>query len=193
MASSFSFEGWVIGQKEWKEKDKLLTLFTKKRGKLVILAKGVRRIDSKRSGVLDTGSLVKGKVFGEIGRMVLGDVSLIFQPLKLRRNLVLNGGLLSICNLVSQLLPEGEKNEAVFELLFRAIKRLDEKREIEVVVFFEVELLKLLGFGVPRGVREAVQRGDLASVQKIMSNFLNQILERKVESLAIFISNEKTN
>jgi DNA repair protein RecO (recombination protein O) len=193
MASSFSFEGFVIGQREWKEKDKLLTVFTKKRGKLLILAKGVRRIDSKRLGILDTGSLVKGKAFGEIGRLVLGDVDLIFQPLKLRKNLILNGGLLSICSLVSQLLPEGEGNEAVFELLFKTIKRLEEKRDIEVVVFFEVELLNLLGFGAPKGIHGVLQKKDLAAAQRMIDDYLNQILERKVEGLSVFIANEEAD
>jgi len=60
---SFKFQGFVLGTREWREKDKLVTIFTQEKGKIPVLAKSVRSIKSKRLGILETGNLIKGDYF----------------------------------------------------------------------------------------------------------------------------------
>ncbi len=55
-----SFEGVVIKKTNFSEADKIVTIFTRDHGKITVLAKGLRRLSSKRSGSLDLFSLVKG-------------------------------------------------------------------------------------------------------------------------------------
>jgi len=50
MIHSFSFQGYVVGQKEVGESDTLIFLLTRKRGKILAKAKGLRKISSKRQG-----------------------------------------------------------------------------------------------------------------------------------------------
>jgi len=45
---SYKAEGIVIKRKNFGEADRILTVFTKKYGKIKVLAKGVRRITSRR-------------------------------------------------------------------------------------------------------------------------------------------------
>ncbi len=49
MAYDLTLDGIVIGELPLNDNDKLLTLITSKRGKMVVLAKGIKAINSKRS------------------------------------------------------------------------------------------------------------------------------------------------
>ena len=44
----YRIEGVIIKRRNFKEADKILTVFTKKYGKVSVLAKGVRKITSRR-------------------------------------------------------------------------------------------------------------------------------------------------
>ena len=47
---TFSSEGIILKRVDFGEADRLITIFTKNRGKITSLAKGIRRIESRRSG-----------------------------------------------------------------------------------------------------------------------------------------------
>jgi len=75
-----SFEGVVIKKSNFSEADKIVTIFTKEFGKITVLAKGLRRLTSKRSGSLDLFSHVKGShVAGRGNLPTLTEVILINQ------------------------------------------------------------------------------------------------------------------
>ncbi len=48
--SGFKTEGIVLKRRNFGEADRILTIFSKERGKITVLAKGVRRITSRRAG-----------------------------------------------------------------------------------------------------------------------------------------------
>ena len=52
----------VLKSKPLKEGDLLVTILTKQEGKLVLLAKGVRKINSKRRCFLESGNLIKAQI-----------------------------------------------------------------------------------------------------------------------------------
>ncbi len=49
MAHDLTLDGIVVGELPLNDNDKLLTLITSKRGKMIVLAKGIKAINSKRS------------------------------------------------------------------------------------------------------------------------------------------------
>ena len=104
LPSTFNFQGFIIGHHERKESDALVSLLTKKRGRLRVLARGLKKITSKRIGTLETGNLVKGTIFVKGDFFVLGEAELIFQPLKARKDLVGCGMLLTMCELTERFL-----------------------------------------------------------------------------------------
>ena len=75
-----SFEGVVIKKSNFSEADKIVTIFTKEFGKITVLAKGLRRLSSKRSGSLDLFSHIKGSSVSGRGNLpTLTEVLLINQ------------------------------------------------------------------------------------------------------------------
>lgn len=188
MRTSFKFEGFVIGQKELGERDKKITLLTKKRGKLVALAKGVRRIDSKRSGILETGNQIRGIISPARDYLIFQEADLVSQPFKLRANLVLNASLLFVCELIDRLLPENEENKEVWRLFGQTIRHLEKERRVEILIIFEVELLKALGFGLDDEVESLIVKRKWRLAQKKLDLLISSILEKKISGLKIFLN-----
>ena len=56
-------EGVIIHRRSYGEADRFLTIFTKHHGKIRVLAKGIRKITSKRAPHLDTLSIVSLVVY----------------------------------------------------------------------------------------------------------------------------------
>ncbi len=187
MRNFFNAVGFVIGQKELGEKDKIITLFTEKQGKIRVFARGVRSISSRRSGCLETGNKIKAHISQRNDQFYLGETELFESPMGIRNNLVLNGSLLSMCELVNQLTAENQENKSVFDLFSQTINNLSQYKRVEIVVVFEVKLLQLLGFGIPREVSNLVSEERWSEAQKSVAKYLESVSERKISGLKIFL------
>jgi len=177
MNTSFSFKGFIIGKRDLEENNVLLSILTEKHGKLRVKAKGLKRITSKRIGVLETGNLVKGKIFSKGDFLVLGEVEVIFQPLAIRNNLVSCGMLLAMCELVARLLPEKEENQWVYHLFWETMLQLGKQPRVETMINFEVKLLQLLGYGLPQSTMELLRKKNWKVAQAEIWRYLNLISE----------------
>jgi DNA repair protein RecO (recombination protein O) len=62
MARSEKAQGFVLKKKIILEKDYLVTVFTKERGKITAIAKGARSITSRRAAHLQTGNLINAQL-----------------------------------------------------------------------------------------------------------------------------------
>ncbi|MFH1601815.1 MAG: DNA repair protein RecO [Candidatus Shapirobacteria bacterium] len=183
MSQCFSFFGFVVGQSDLGEQDLLLSLLTKKRGKILVKAKGLRKITSKRLGVLQTGNLVKGQVHPKGDFFTLGEVELISSPIGLRKDLVGLGMVLTMSELINRLLPEREENQSVYHLYENTLRHLEKKVEVEEMLNFEIKLLDLLGYGLPEEIKRALKEKDLKLAQSCLWAYLTEISERKLVGL----------
>lgn len=53
LSRTYKTEGIIIKRINYSEADKILTIFTREHGKIVAIAKGIRKITSKRKGMLE--------------------------------------------------------------------------------------------------------------------------------------------
>lgn len=139
-------EGIVIKRKNIGEADRFITLFTKKHGKLRILAKGVRKISSRRGPHVEVFNRIIATVHD---RKTLTEVSPVENFEILRRDLKRVAAAYYLCELVDGLLPEEQPHEDVFELLTHALRTLGtvDKKRIEVLrARFAAALLTKLGY-----------------------------------------------
>jgi len=188
MVASFSFTGFIVGRRDTRENDVLLSILTKKRGKILVRAKGLKRILSKRLGVLQTGNLIKGKIFTKADFHILGEVELIFQPKEIRENLVGCGMLLSMCELVEKLMPENDSDRSVYSLFWETLLHLSKELRIETIIGFEVKLLQLLGYGLPRGVMKPLRNKNWKVVQTEIWRYLSAISEGRLMGLKALLA-----
>lgn len=163
----------VIKQLNYGEADRILTLYTKHFGKVRALAKGVRKLTSRKGGNLELFNrvavfLVEGKNLRLITEAVVEDSF----P-EWRGNLVLVGLANYFCELVDKLTPDEQANQRVFDLLSEALGEIGREKPVVQVRQFEEALLGELGFGIPAG--ESRRPGTLLA-------YIESVTERKINT-----------
>ena len=140
---SFAAEGIILKRKNFSEADKLVTIFTKNQGKVICVAKGVRKITSRRAGSLELLNHVKVYLHQTKGLPILTEAQIqnTFPDLKEDLNKISIAFL--VLELVDRLFDEGQENRIVFDLLFDTIDRIDSARSLSKQKI-PISLIKLL-------------------------------------------------
>jgi len=146
----YKTEGIVVGRFNSNEFDRLLVVYTRERGKILVKAKSLRKKEAKMKESLELFShvyltLAKGKNIDTVAGVMLADGF----P-NLRRDLLSLSSAYYICELLDKLIAGPEKDERIWELVLKAFTFLEEKprngRTIEKLISrFEYNLLSFLG------------------------------------------------
>jgi len=174
---SYKIEGIIIKRKDFRELDRILTVFTKTNGRIQVKAPGVRKITSRRSShieLLNLCALTLYKSSRSILPMVTEAESLEeFLPIK--NNLPKVGFAYYICELIDRLCPENQENKKAFFLFKDTLYRLasdhkDVHDDTNIIENFEDEFLANLGF--------------LPKMHRIKDKqaFIEDILEKKLRT-----------
>ena len=146
---TYKSEGVVLKRINFGEADKIITVFSKHYGKIALLAKGIRRLTSKKRGDLELFNQVtffarKGKGIDIVTETELLDS---FSPWK--KDLQKIAIAYQICEMVDKLTVEGNEQEEVYVLLvtyLRAITVTEQNGLTILVNSFGINILKDLGF-----------------------------------------------
>ncbi len=143
----YQTEGVILRRNDVGEADRILTLYTPERGKIRLLAKGVRRPSSRMAGHVEL--LTHSAFLVARGR----NLDIITQAqtrqafAALRQNLERIGWGCYIAELLERMAPEQEENYPAYLLLLEALDLLDQGRNPEPVArSFEVHLLGYMGY-----------------------------------------------
>jgi len=173
----FCAQGIVIKRKEFGEADRILTIYTQEYGKITVLARGIRRLKSKRSGCLELFCLNKMFVVRGRGFDILTEVESVRGFTEFRKNLDKVGRIYYICELVDKLTREEQENREVFDLMVKSFELFekidgDGVRLDKIISRFEKALLVKLGF-----LPKERELGENA-----MRNYIESIIESKLKS-----------
>ena len=132
-------EAIILKKADLGEVDQLLTIYSKEFGKIQVLAKGTKKLESKLRCHLEPFSyshliLIEGKSF-----RIVKDAILMDQFLPMRKNLEKIKITYQIVKLIDELIVGEEKDKEIWNLLVNAFKELNIKN-------FQDNLLKLLGY-----------------------------------------------
>jgi len=178
-------EGIIIGRRDFGELDKIVTVFSRQEGKIRTLAKGVRKINSRRLGSLELGNLVKlsfhqGKNFDIITEVAVSD-----GLAELKNNHIKLGAIIFICEMLNALLPEKEKNHEIYKELLK-LRGSIKKGRVEKIVFFEAKILQILGYGLDKKTINFLREGKLRHAHLELKQRIEAITEQPLKTLAIF-------
>ena len=139
---SYKTEGIILKRTNFGEADRVLTVFTRKHGKIKVIAKGVRRITSRRSPNIELFNLVtlfihKGRTFD-----ILTEAQVIDTFSHIREKLEVIGLAYYCCELIDGLCAEHQPHPNVYHLLVETLNKLDKG----LIERFETTLLSELGF-----------------------------------------------
>jgi DNA repair protein RecO (recombination protein O) len=170
---AFKTEGIILKRSNYGEADKILTIYTKYHGKIRAIAKGVRKLTSRKAGSLELFNhtvvfLVKGKNLDIITETQCIN---LFKPW--RRDLIKVGIAYYFCELVDKLTPDNQPSEIVFGLLREYLGMMNSQDNFSLVRGFEEKLLHELGFGVPE---------VFAKTSGSLRTYIESIIEKKLNS-----------
>jgi len=166
-------EGIILRRISFGEADKLVTVFTKELGKIKALAKGIRRIKSRRAPHLELFNRVElvlhhGKTFD-----IITEAKIVNDLSGLKSDLKMSGYLFYLCEVIDKILPEHQPHPEIFRLLLSTLSDLSNLGvdAQEKVKKFIVQLLWNLGY-LPKG--EYPKLG--------VTDFVEQIVEKRIRS-----------
>jgi DNA repair protein RecO (recombination protein O) len=137
----------VLRHSDWGEADRLLTLYTREHGKLRAIAKGIRKIQSRKAGHLEPFTraiimLAKGK---DLWIVTQAEAIDLFQPI--REDLQKMARTAYVVELLDRFTYEEGQNWQLYKLLTDTIERLSNSEDDFILIkYYEMRLLDLLGY-----------------------------------------------
>jgi DNA repair protein RecO (recombination protein O) len=145
---SFRAQAVVLRHKDWGEADRLLTLFTREQGKVRALAKGARKVTSRKAGHLEpftyaTLQLAKGRDL-----LIVTQAETVNAFLGIGEDLVKTGYASYVLELLDRFTYEEDSGHpSLFKLLVDTLDRLEKEADAWVAVrYYEMRLLDYTGF-----------------------------------------------
>ncbi len=144
---TYSSEGFVLARKNFGEGDRILTLYTKDYGKIFVIAKGVRKLTSRKRGGIEIFnkikfSAVKGKTMD-----ILTEVSVVNSYEPIREDLRRISVSYYICEVLGKVTRDNEKHTEIFSILDEYFKKLEVTGNLKKLrMEFVRDLLVEVGF-----------------------------------------------
>ena len=170
----YSTEGIVLARRNYSEADRILVIYTKNYGKISLIAKGVRKLNSRKRGHLEVFSYLKFSAARGKNLDILTEAEIIDSFPKVREDLKKVAVAYYLMEVAGRTTRDGEPNTEVFGIILEYLKRLKKEEKLRKLrLDFILELLTDIGFW-PKG--------------KIMDNpdkVLEEVVEREISSARV--------
>lgn len=166
----------VLKRTNYNEADRLLTLYTEEKGKVTAIAKGVRKISSKKRGHLELFNLVDIQAIDHKGWYILTQVESIKTYPELKNDLQLTTYGYYISEIFEKLVPELEPNETLFKILTKTLDYINKSSGLTFINAFNLKLLRMLGF---------YSKTELKNLDATIRNYLDEIEIQTYEYLSL--------
>lgn len=171
----FKTEGIILKRRNLGEADRILTVFSLHRGKISVLAKGVRRITSRRSGNVELLNRVSMYLHPGKNFLILTEAISLDTYQKLKGDLTLSTYVYHILELVDKLTAENQENRILYGYLREVLEKLSKKPRQILIRAFEAKILSNLGFvnfqldkvNISASIRKLLEILELSSWDKI--------------------------
>lgn len=142
------WEGIVIRSVDYGESSKVVTLFTREKGKVAMMARGAKRAKSRLGAVsqLFTHGYYLCKTGPGSGMADLSQGEIVDSFRDLRQDLMATAYAAYIAELLDRLTEQEEANPFLFQLLHQLFHYIDEGRDAEILCrIFETKMLRVAG------------------------------------------------
>jgi DNA repair protein RecO (recombination protein O) len=140
-------EAVVLRHNNWGEADRMLSLYTREAGKVRAIAKGVRKLRSRKAGHLEPFTRVSLLLARGREMWIVTQAETVNAYLPLRENLLKVGYAAYVVELLDRFTYEEGENIPLYNLLVDTLYRLDVEEDLALAVrYYEVRLLDYLGY-----------------------------------------------
>jgi len=145
---SFRVEAVVLRHSDYGEADRLLTMYTRQLGKTRAIAKGARKMASRKAGHIEPFTHVKLQLSRGRDMLLITQADTVDAYLPLREDLILTSQAAYVLELLDRFTYEGDtENPSTFRLLTETLSRLASKSDPWLVIrYYEMRLLDQMGF-----------------------------------------------
>lgn len=140
----------ILAAMDYRDADRIVTLFCRDHGKLSALARGGRRSRKRFGGALELFARLNITLTLKDSLSALGDCDILTVHPRIRADFTCIAHASYACELTSTLLPENLPNQRLFRLLAAYLDHLDNGAAKPADRhFFEMNLLNILGYRPP--------------------------------------------
>lgn len=165
------------------EADKIITIYSKHYGKITVLAKGIRRMTSRKRGNLEVFNQVIFFVAKGKGMDIVTETEMLESFSSWKNGLQKVAVAYQLCEMVDKLTAEEVEQEEVYHLLCEYLKKLDfldKNGNSSFLGSFGLSLLKILGFWpknkpITKNFRVSAFVEEIIERELKAKNFLNKI------------------
>ena len=181
--TTYRSEGIVLKRVNFGEADKIVTVYSKHFGKITLLAKGIRKMTSRKRGNLELFNqliifAVKGKTFD-----IVTETELIESFSLWRSDLQKIAIAYQLCELVDKLTPEESDQSEVYDLLLEYLQKLGSlsfQKQSSFLGSFGLKLVKLLGYWpkdkpIPKNFKTSFFVEEIIEKELKAKNFLAKV------------------
>lgn len=144
---SLRAEAVVLRHSDWGEADRILTLYTRQMGKVRGIAKGARKMRSRKAGHVEPFTHVNLQLARGREMFIVTQAEAIDPYLRLRDDLVRVGYASYIIELLDRFTYDEDENPSLFRLLTDTLSRLNAEPDPTLAIrYYEIRLLDLLGY-----------------------------------------------
>jgi len=183
----YNTEAIILKSINYKDKDKIYTIFTEKHGRFSIVGRGVRKISSRRGGNLDSFNYVSIKLTEmDNGFKNLDEVIVLNSFKNIKSDYSLGLKAYYFAELINKNIEEGIDDAKIFKLFKRSLEILDTKTlHVDILtLFFEIQLLKELGYfpELPNDpaislVLKKLLKGDFKDIDPVLLKRTNNFIK----------------
>ncbi len=151
----FTDSGIVLFRQEFREADRIISLYTRHHGRIHLRVPGVSRPTGKLKALSEIFTHADYRVYvkrgGTLGTVTGGKLQRVFP--NIRQNLKKTSLALHFCELFQRLTPLHQPSEEKFELLLSALTELEyAEQNTAFAAAFTLRLMMLAGFGLDHPV-----------------------------------------
>jgi hypothetical protein len=162
-----NIKGITINATNAYEKDRYITYFTDKLGKINVKLKSVRNIASRRIGYTEEFLLEKVLIYRKGNTFIATEISLIENFRGAKEDFIKSIALLYIKELIVLFVPYEQEEIGIFRLLIDTLTSIEVKdREFSytLLAFFMCHFLKLIGYPIPLSMKGIMEHNLTSNV-----------------------------
>ncbi len=177
-----TLNAFVLKRRNAGDSDKVLTLFTKTTGKVRVVAKGVRKITSRRGPYLDVFNEIRitlhqGKTWDTVS-----EVDMLVSRRNVYTTWMRMRAAYLIVEVIDRLLPDSEPQHVIYDRLGAVLTAVGTASDSEItslLTSFFSGVLEELGYAAPNK-----EYGEFSE----LIGYIERISERKIRSMKFFLS-----
>ena len=147
MPRSYKSHGIILTARSYSDADKIFTIFSKDMGKVAVIAKGVKKMKSRKRGSLEVFNRINFQAVHSRGLDIITETEIIDSFEEIRKNLKKISVAYYMAEILNKLVTEGDKNERVYMLLANYLSRLKVSNSLKSLrMKFAQDVLEAMGY-----------------------------------------------